>query len=112
MFHQIARRSQDAGIRIEILKRFLLFQPPCQHNGEGDFIKLDSLPVWIAVDPKVLCESAVLLLSDSQVYQRSSRCFAVASRQHPTSAVHHVSSPNQMISSLVLVDFRLSPRNG
>src|SRR6185312_14304942 len=112
MFHQIARCSQDAWIGIEILKRFLLFQAPGQHNRERSFVKLDSSPVWIAVDPKVLCEPAILLLSDSQVYQGSQRCLPVASRQYPASAIHHISSPNQVISPLILITLRLSPWNG
>lgn len=63
MADQIAGRFEHHRIGIEILKRPGLVQTPGENNGKGSLIQLDVTPVRFAVDPEILVETAILLLS-------------------------------------------------
>src|SRR6516164_9789869 len=88
---QESARPYHVGVRIKAGQRVGLPEPPRQHDWEGDFIKLNSGPVGLAVDPEVLIKTTVLPLGNSEVDQ--------------------VARPYQVVAAQVVVAFIFSPGN-
>ena len=62
MADEVGSGPQYHGVWVKVLQGVLASEPPCEQNGESDFIELDSAPVGLTVNPEVLGETAVLLL--------------------------------------------------
>ena len=65
-----------------------------------------------SVDPEVLGKAAVRLLADRQVDQRPQGQLGIAGRQQGRRALHHITGPDEMIPTAVLIAVRLAPRDG
>ncbi len=102
MADQIAGRFQHHRIRIEILERLGLMQTPGENNGKRSLIQLDAAPVRFAVDPEILVETAVLLLSPGQIDQGAKRDLGAAGSQQAAGAVAHVARPDQIVAFQVV----------
>src|SRR6476646_694628 len=70
---KVGRRGVNHRVRIEIAKGVFLPQVPGQENGKSDFIELNTLPIWGAVNPEVLCKSTVVLLRASEIHKGAQR---------------------------------------
>ena len=82
MANKIGRRGTHHRVRIEASKRTLFPQVPSQENGKSDFIELNTLPIRAAVNPEILCKSAVGLLAASEIDQGAQgRCLVITGEQ-------------------------------
>src|ERR1700721_1850720 len=84
-----------------------------QKNWESHFVQLNARPEGCPINPKVLSETAVIVLGCSQIDKRSQRCFHIAGRQQTTRALNEIPRPHEMIAAFSLrVPFSFTPRNG
>ena len=111
MANEVSSRPQYHGVRVKVLQGVLASEPPGEQNGKSHFIELDSPPVGRTVNPEVLGETSVLLLGNTQIDQCSQGCGTISGGQHRIRAVDHVPRPYQVVTTLVLIAYRLSPGN-
>ncbi len=65
MAYEVACCPQDQGIRIEILQGVITAEPPREQNGIGHLVELDAAPVGLPVNPEILPEASMLVLTDA-----------------------------------------------
>ena len=104
--------SADHLERVEAGERAQAVQSPCEHDREGDLVELRPVPVRVAVHPKVLRESAVIVLRHGEKDEGAKCRVHVAGGDERQHAAHHVSRPDEMISAGVVVALDFSPRDG
>jgi len=108
---QEGRTPSNQIQRAEISETLFAAKAPCEQNWKCGLIELNAAPVCIAIDPEVLCKSTVWMLRYSKIDQRAERRGCIAGGQQRRRTIDHVARPDQMITTLVVIAFRLSPWN-
>ena len=99
----------DEGQNVEAAEAIELPEPPREHDGESDFVELNSGPVGSAVNPEILREAAVGALRTREVDQGAASGFDAAAREQRRRRLHHVARPDEVIAAEVIVGFGVAP---
>ncbi len=99
MPHKVGRPLANHRPGIEGLQTIFLEEAPCQNDGVGHSVKLNSCPIGSPVDPEILVESSIGKLAGSKIDQSPIRALRIAEGQKARGAVAEVTGPDQMISA-------------